>query len=68
MADLRTPRRKAGRIPGGRTGAPVQQGHALRRVNLACGHVQRDRIARTGDHVWCESDCADWVRVISVDE
>ncbi|HEY0472835.1 MAG TPA: hypothetical protein VGD34_14275 [Kribbella sp.] len=68
MADLRTPRRKPGRTPGGRTGAPVQQGHAMRRVHLACGHVQRDRIAHAGDHVWCESDCSDWVRVISVDE
>jgi hypothetical protein len=65
VADLRNKRRK---IPGGRTGAPVQQGHALRRVQLACGHVQRDRIARTGDHVWCEGDCSDWVRVVSVDE
>jgi hypothetical protein len=40
----------------------------MRRINLACGHVQRDRIAHAGDHVWCESDCSDWVRVISVDE
>jgi hypothetical protein len=61
MADFRTSRRK--RIPGGRTGAPVEQGHALRRVHLACGHLQRDRIAHAGDHVWCEadrSDCSDW--------
>lgn len=68
MADLRTTRRKQGKIPGGRTGAPVQQGHSMRRVQLACGHLQRDRIARPGDHVWCEADCSDWVRVISVQE
>jgi hypothetical protein len=40
----------------------------MRRVLLACGHVQRDRIAHRGDHVWCEADCSDWVRVVSVDE
>jgi len=64
MADLRNRKR----VPGGRTGAPVKQGHALRRVRLACGHVQRDRIAHAGDHVWCEADCSDWTRVVSVDE
>jgi hypothetical protein len=55
MADLRTTRRKQGKIPGGRTGTPVQQGHAMRRVQLACGHLQRDRIAHPGDHVWWRS-------------
>jgi hypothetical protein len=40
----------------------------MRRVQLACGHLQRDRIAHPGDHVWCEADCSDWVRVISVEE
>jgi hypothetical protein len=64
MADLRNRKR----VPGGRTGAPVKQGHALRRVRLACGHMQRDRIAHAGDHVWCEADCSDWIRVISVEE
>ncbi|MER7250813.1 hypothetical protein [Kribbella sp. NPDC000426] len=63
MADLRKKR-----VPGGRTGAPVKQGHALRRVRLACGHVQRDRIAHAGDHVWCEADCSDWIRVVAVEE
>ncbi|WP_433011502.1 hypothetical protein [Kribbella sp. CA-294648] len=65
MADLRNKRKK---VPGGRTGAPVRQGHALRRVRLACGQVQRDRIARAGDRVWCEGDCSDWVQVVSVEE
>jgi hypothetical protein len=46
----------------------VKQGHALRRVRLACGHMQRDRIAHAGDHVWCEADCSDWIRVTSVEE
>lgn len=64
MADLRNSRK----TPAGRTGAPVRQGHAMRRVRLACGHVQRDRIAHRGDHVWCESDCSDWVRVLTVEE
>ncbi|WP_272948828.1 hypothetical protein [Kribbella speibonae] len=40
----------------------------MRRVLLACGHVQRDRIAHRGDHVWCEADCSDWTRVVSVQE
>ncbi|WP_327638371.1 hypothetical protein OHB24_08375 [Kribbella sp. NBC_00482] len=46
----------------------MKQGHALRRVQLACGHVQRDRIAHAGDHVWCEADCSDWTLVVSVEE
>ena len=64
MADLRNRKR----VPGGRTGAPVQQGHSMRRVLLACGHVQRDRIAHRGDHVWCEAECSDWTQVVSVQE
>ncbi|GAA1146963.1 hypothetical protein GCM10009630_51740 [Kribbella jejuensis] len=64
MADLRNRKR----VPGGRTGAPVKQGHSMRRVLLACGHVQRDRIAHRGDHVWCEAECSDWTRVVSVQE
>lgn len=66
MADLSTTRR--GRTPKGRTGAPVRPGHAMRRVQLACGHLQRDRIARPDDLVWCEAGCSDWVRVASVEE
>ncbi|MFC0627103.1 hypothetical protein [Kribbella deserti] len=64
MADLSTNKKAA----KGRTGAPVRPGHAMRRVRLACGHLQRDRIAHTGDHVWCEAGCSNWLRVVTVEE
>jgi hypothetical protein len=56
------------RVPAGRTGVPVTQGHTMRRVRLECGHLQRDRLAHTADLVWCESGCGDFRRVVSVEE
>lgn len=56
------------RVPAGRTGVPVKQGHTMRRVRLECGHQQRDRLAHAGDLVWCDSGCGDFRRVVAVDE
>ncbi len=56
------------RVPTGRTGVPIRPGHAMRRVRLVCGHLQRDRLAHSGDLVWCESGCDDFRRVVSVEE
>lgn len=47
---------------------PIRPGHAMRRVRLVCGHLQRDRLAHSGDLVWCESGCDDFRRVVSVEE
>ena len=56
------------RIPRGRTGQPVRPSSALRRVELGCGHGWiRDPVATAGTWTWCES-CADWARVLSVEE
>jgi hypothetical protein len=55
------------RTPHNRTGQPVRPGAPWRIVHLACGHPQRDRIARAGDHVWCDA-CSDFRRVSAATE
>jgi hypothetical protein len=60
--------RSSRRVPTNRTGVPVRPGHAMRRVRLECGHVQRDRLAHSGDRVWCDSGCGDFRRVVAVEE